>query len=461
MTVAGRRAAYERERERLVAQYTAIPPGAPVRLAKKTSNLFRARSAVGAGLDVSGLSGVLEVDARGRTADVLGMTTYEELVDATLRFGLMPLVVPQLKTITLGGAVAGLGVESTSFRDGLPHESVLELEALTGDGRIVVATAGNEHAELLAGFPNSYGTLGYALRLRIELAPVHPYVALRHVRFRSAADLAEVVDRIGRGRDFQGEPVDFCDGTWFGPTECYLTLGRWSDEAPGGVSDYGGRQIYYQSLRRRDRDVLTVRDYLWRWDTDWFWCSRSFGVQRPAVRQLIPRRWLRSDVYWRLFALERRYGVKRGYDRWRGRPEHEDVVQDVEVPVARLAEFLDVFGREVPISPAWLCPVRVRAAPPGGGRWPLYPLEPAETYVNVGFWAGVPLAAGEPADAHNRLVERLVADLGGLKSLYSSAHYDADEFWATYGGEAYRLLKKRYDPGGRLLDLYEKAVRGR
>ena len=46
------------------------------------------------------------------------MTTYEDLVDATLPHGLMPLVVPQLKTITLGGAVTGLGIESTSFRNG-------------------------------------------------------------------------------------------------------------------------------------------------------------------------------------------------------------------------------------------------------------------------------------------------------------------------------------------------------
>ena len=34
-----------------------------------------------------------------------------------------------------------------------------------------------------AAFPNSYGTLGYATRLRIELEPVGRAVALRHVRF--------------------------------------------------------------------------------------------------------------------------------------------------------------------------------------------------------------------------------------------------------------------------------------
>ena len=67
---------------------------------------------------------MLSVDPDGRTAEVGGLTTYEDLVDATLAHGLMPLVVPQLKTITLGGAVTGLGIESSSFRNGLPHESV-------------------------------------------------------------------------------------------------------------------------------------------------------------------------------------------------------------------------------------------------------------------------------------------------------------------------------------------------
>ncbi len=108
----------------LRASYAAIPAGSPVRLAKSTSNLFRPRTAVGAGLDVSGLAGVLEVDPVTRTAQVQGMCTYEDLVDATLAHGLVPTVVPQLRTITLGGAVTGLGIESTSFRHGLPHDHV-------------------------------------------------------------------------------------------------------------------------------------------------------------------------------------------------------------------------------------------------------------------------------------------------------------------------------------------------
>ena len=126
---------------RLRQSYEAIPAGAPVRLAKRTSNLFRPRAEVTApGLDVSGLRGVVALDPRARTADVQGMCTYEDLVDVTVAHGLMPLVVPQLRTITLGGAVTGLGIESTSFRNGLPHESVLEMDVLTGAGDLVTAT---------------------------------------------------------------------------------------------------------------------------------------------------------------------------------------------------------------------------------------------------------------------------------------------------------------------------------
>ncbi|HEY7989601.1 MAG TPA: FAD-binding protein, partial [Lapillicoccus sp.] len=111
---------------RLLDDLAALSPDAPVRLGKRTSNLFRQRTTDSTRLDVSDLNHVVDLDPVSRTARVQGMTTYEDLVAATLPHGLMPLVVPQLRTITLGGAVTGLGIEASSFRSGLPHESVLE-----------------------------------------------------------------------------------------------------------------------------------------------------------------------------------------------------------------------------------------------------------------------------------------------------------------------------------------------
>ena len=435
--------------ERIRAEFAGLPADSPVRLHKQTSNLFRPRAKAGPGLNPAGFDAVIDVDVEARTADVGGMTTYEDLADATLAHGLMPLVVPQLKTITLGGAVTGLGIESSSFRNGCPHESVVEMDVLTGTGDIVTAAPHNEHSDLYYGFPNSYGSLGYALRLRIELEPVKPFVHLRHRRYDDITSCADDIARLC------AEPEQaFLDGVWFGPREIYLTLGTWADDAPY-TSDYTKDAVYYRSLQSRTEDWLTVRDYLWRWDTDWFWCSRAFGAQQPVVRRMWPKRWLRSDVFWRLVALERRYGVKQRIDAARGKPAIEYVIQDIEVPVEHLGEFIDFLDRQTGMSPVWLCPLKQRDP---DVTWDLYPLDASTTYVNVGFWGGVDLPRGESEPFHNRAIECAVADLGGRKSLYSTAFYPEDEFWAAYGGPAYELLKKTYDPHNRFPGLYDKTV---
>ncbi|RHW24540.1 FAD-binding oxidoreductase [Nocardioides immobilis] len=447
--------------DRLGTSYTAIPPGEPVRLAKQTTNLFRARAASSApGLDVSGLTGVIAVDpdpADGPpTADVQGMCTYEDLVDATLPHGLMPQVVPQLRTITLGGAVTGLGIESTSFRNGLPHESVLEMDIFTGAGEVVTVGPGDE---LFDAFPNSYGSLGYATRLRIALERVAPYVALRHVRFDDPGLLAKSIEEITQTKEHDGRPVDGLDGVAFAPGEYYLTLARWTDDPSGGietqVSDYTGQKVYYRSIQQRQTDLLTIYDYLWRWDTDWFWCSGAFGAQHPLVRRLWPASRRRSDVYMRLLKLDRQFAIADRLDRRAGRPLRERVVQDIEVPVDRLAEFLDWFDAEIGMRPVWLCPLVAHRA------WTAYPLEPGSTYVNVGFWGTVHVGPDAAQAPKNRAIEAKVHELGGHKSLYSEAFYDADTFDRLYNGPALAAVKRRYDPDDRLTTLYDKAVRSR
>jgi FAD/FMN-containing dehydrogenase len=442
---------------RLRQQYLSLPPGSKVRLAKPTSNLFRfadERRRAPASLDISPFTGVPSVDPVRRIAVTGGMTSYEDLADATLRHGLMPLVVPQLKTITIGGAVCGLGIESTSLRNGLPHESVLEEDILTGDGRIVTAAAEGEHADLYRGFPNSYGTLGYALWLTIELEPVAPYVHLHHFRFGNPRDCMAAIAQIAADGSYRGHQADFVDGTAFSPDELYLTVGAYSEIAPW-LSDYTRQRIYYQSIRGPRDDFLTIRDYLWRWDTDWFWCSRAFGVQRPLVRAAWPRRYRRSDVYRKLVAIDRRHGLSRAISRRRGEPATESVIQDVEIPVENAAEFYDFFAAQIGMSPVWLCPLRLRSEQ----SWPLYPLRPGQVYVNFGFWGTVPLPPGAGNGHFNTKIEDKVTELGGHKGLYSTSYYSRDEFSRLYNEPFCERLKRQFDPDGRLAGRYDKCVR--
>ena len=159
---------------RLRASYDAIPAGAPVRLAKRTSNLFRARRACRRpGLDVSGPRRRDRGRRRRRgsaTADVQGMCTYEDLVDVTLPRGLIPFVVPQLRT----HHARRRGHRPRHRVDVVPQRAAARVGARDGRAhrRRARSSPPGPGDDLFDAFPNSYGSLGYATRLRIELEPV-------------------------------------------------------------------------------------------------------------------------------------------------------------------------------------------------------------------------------------------------------------------------------------------------
>jgi FAD/FMN-containing dehydrogenase len=431
----------------LAEQIRAGTGGAPVGLSKDTSNLFRDRKQQAKRrLDVRAFNEVLDIDAQARLVEVEGMTPYAKLVDAMLARGLMPAVVPQLKSITIGGAAAGVGIEATSFRYGLVHETLQELEILLPDGRIVIATPDNEHRDLFYGFPNSYGTLGYALKLKALAVPVKPYVKVTHTRHDEPPAFFAALEAACRG------DADFVDGVVFGPRELVLSEARFVDSAPW-TSDDTFEKIYYRSLRERGVDYLTARDYIWRWDTDWFWCSKNLGAQNLLVRRLLGRERLNSVFYTKVMRWNSRWGLTNRVDTLLGL-HRESVIQDVDIPFGNAAAFLEFFQREIGILPIWTCPVRPYRS---DAHFTLFPMQDA-LYVNFGFWDVVRRRHAFEAGHHNRLVEDKVAELGGIKSLYSDAFYDEARFWRIYGGPDYRALKARYDPEARARDLYQKCV---
>ncbi|MDZ7747732.1 MAG: hypothetical protein U5K43_01965 [Halofilum sp. (in: g-proteobacteria)] len=174
------------------------------------------------------------------------------------------------------------------------------------------------------------------------------------------------------------------------------------------------------------------------------------------MRRLLGRRRLNSVTYQKIMRWNARWGLTRRLNRLLG-VHTESVIQDVDIPVAHAAEFLDFFDREIGIRPVWICPVRAWRR---DRRFDLYPLDPDTLYVNFGFWDVIRTREGYPGGHFNRKVERKVAELGGIKSLYSSSYYTEDEFWRQFDREAYTRLKRRYDPDARLKDLYGKTVRG-
>jgi FAD/FMN-containing dehydrogenase len=440
---------YTEKKQKLINELSDAKKNGNVALGKNTSNLFRHRKQTNTKrIDVRHFNNVISIDEENLIVEVEGMTTYEELVDETLKYGFMPAVVPQLKSITIGGAVTGVGIESSSFKYGLVHETITEIEVMLSSGDVVVCTKENENKDLFFGFPNSYGTLGYILKLKTMLVPVKKYVHVKHLKYDNSSKYFDDIEKLCNEKK-----VDFIDGTVFNEKEMYITTGEFVDKAPY-TSKYDFLEIYYKTIMTRKEDFLTTKDYIWRWDTDWFWCSKHFFVQNKLMRLLFGKKRLGSVTYSKI----RRFvgGHKFISNLMQFIKRTESVIQDIEIPIKSCPDFIEFFHKEIRIKPVWICPTSPYDK---NSEYSLYLMEYGKLYINFGFWDTI--ESNKEDGYYNKKIESKVSSLGGKKSLYSDSYYTENEFWDLYNKNKYDVLKNKHDPKKIFSDLYSKTVLGK
>lgn len=435
---------YELKVARLTSNWQSGP--GPLRLEKSTiSNLFRyqPRGAAARRLSLGEFNHVLGLDAAARTVEVEGLTTYETVVRYCLERGFLPLVAPELKHITVGGATVGIGIESTCFRYGFVHDGLREADVLLPGGTIVTARPDNEHADLFNALPNSYGTLGYILRAKIALHPAGPFVHLHMEKFRNAAAYLEALRVATESPD-----LHFVEGLFFGDNRFFLMTGRFVDKAPW-CDDIVRRSVFYKLVETRRDVYLSTFDYIFRYDPDWFWNVPETGFY-DLFRRHAPLRWRNSAFYTKYVAAKRKALGKLGIHDERMEP----LIQDWEVPWRHGEELIrfaidnvDLGGR-----PWAAVPIKAPRSPT------LYPVVPNELYFNLGCYCQVQRPVGMPPYHYTKILDRKCFDLGGIKMLYSSTFLSEAEFDALYNGAAYRKLKAKYDAGGNAQTLYKKVA---
>lgn len=136
-------------------------------------------------LDLRHLTSVLEV--REDTVRVQAKCTFGDLVEQTLLRSAskkIPAVVPEFKSITVGGAIMGGALASTSFRYGQVSDTALQYTVLLASNSSIVKVT--PYHDLFHALPGSYGTLGILLDATLQLIPVmeyHPYVQMDVLQF--------------------------------------------------------------------------------------------------------------------------------------------------------------------------------------------------------------------------------------------------------------------------------------
>ncbi|MCH8502937.1 MAG: FAD-binding oxidoreductase [Ectothiorhodospiraceae bacterium] len=439
---------YDERLEKLQSTISGCPSGA-LRITKRTtSNLFRyqgRQATTGDRVSLRDFNHVLGLCSRSRTLEVEGLATYEQIVDATLPHGFLPTVTPELKHITIGGATVGIGIESSCHRHGFVHDGLVEADVLLPDGRVVTCTADNAHAELFHALPNSYGTLGYILRAKIRLIPAQPYVRVRHTRYRDVTGYLEAMQQAVSQAD-----SDFIEGLFYDGDALYLTRGELAADAPDVVDIY--ETIYYKTAGRISDFFLPTKQYIFRYDPDWFWNVPDSPAYN-LFRRLAPRALRNSGFYNRYSAWKN--GVLAALKVPRNKTM-EPLIQDWQVPWEQAEHLIGFVLEHVDLKgyPWVALPIVPQSSPT------LYPLEPQRLYFNLGCYCLTPKPQADREFHYTRIIDEECFRLGGLKMLYSSTFMDRQSFDRSYNGTGYERLKRRYDPEGRVPSLFEKAVEG-
>lgn len=439
---------YQSKKQRLHKQFLShAQMDQPIRLKKKTSNLFRHRQKKSANwLDLNQFNRVISIDPVTLVAEVEGLTTYEDFVTESLKFNCLPAIVPELKSITVGGAIAGLGAESSSFKYGWVHETATELEILLATGEVITATPTNEHGHLFYAFPSSYGTLGYVLKAKMRLIPIKPFVKIERLHFTDASLFFKKLDELAN----HPQEIDYIDAVAM-DDHLIINLGYFVDQAPY-VSNYKYMHIYYHSIPRKNQDYLTTEDYIWRWDPDWFWCSKYFFMENPGIRLLLGKWLLKSTVYWRIMHFINTNKWAKWLSGFYGK-QTETIIQDLQIPIEHALEFYQFFKNEIHINPMLICPIKINTAL---DQFLFCKMDKNKLYINFGAYGNF-IPSDQEKGYFNKQIEKKVIGCGGNKWLYSNVFYSETEFWQLFDKSAYMAIKKQYDPQARFGDIYSKC----
>jgi FAD/FMN-containing dehydrogenase len=418
---------------RIAAALRACTAGKPVSLKKrgvphqvpKAGDLRRRDQRV----DVADLDEILSIDVERRIAVAESGVTFAELVKATMKHDLLPVVVPELKTITVGGAVAGCSIESTSYLNGGFHDSCLEYEVITADGRVLTCTPDNEHALVFQMEHGAFGTLGVLSKLTFRLMPAKAYVRVSYEQYRTLPDYLAAIER-----HFQARDVDFMDGIIHSPELYVLSLGHFVDEAPY-TSRYDWMRIYYQSTKTRREDYLRTENYLFRYDR---------GVTNVRPKSFLGRALfgkLLASTEWLWLASKLPFLL---------RSERPTITLDMFVPFSKASEFMAWYAINLGHFPIWCVPYR---------RVRDYEWLTDSFWKNLGDeqlfldLAVYGMRQHGPVNRH-RLVEEELARIGGIKTLISHNYYPETEFWSIWNRENYDRVKALTDPKHLFRNLY-------
>jgi len=354
------------------------------------------------------------VDTRGKTVDVEGGVVWRDLVHQLAPEGLVPPVLTNNLSVTVGGTLSIAGIGLSSFRYGTQGDNVEELDVVTGTGELIRCDR-ERRADLFWGAIAGLGQVGVITRAKLRLRPMK---AMTRTYYLLYDDLRRFLEDTRRAMD---------SGRWD-------HLESWASPCPQGTKPVGGR-----------RQVFA------RWFYP-FHLTVEFDPNRPPddaalLEGLTPSENLYTDDVPTLDFLERMLPV---FELWKqgGTWEHVHAWVETVLPWDRAVDCIESVLPDLP--PSILVGGHVLLWPAKGNtsQSKLFMRPQGENLIGFGILPAIPPRFWERARPMLENLSRLSILMGGKRYLSGYIDWTPEEWREHFGQqwEPFAALKSAYDP---------------
>ena len=385
-------------------------------------------------LDLHQFNNIIHIDYVNQYIEVEGSTYIHTILNELTLYNWIIQVPPDMYHLTISGLIAGIGGGSSSFKYGFIHDNIIEMDILTGVGEIINCSK-THNSKLFYSIPNSLGTLGYILKLKLKIRKATSYIRVNYIHFDDSDKYFQAL------YDYSNNPnIDFLEGTIFNPTHLVLIIGYFQYNLPPNSNLFNHTHVFWQNLKDKNLTLqfFTLNDYIWRWDPDMYYTTMETSpwTRNSFLRNLIPKCVLKSTIY-------------RGFANLLNFKHNALDCNDILIPIKQSHTFFQWFSQHYSLYPIYICPVKSQND---------FTLFKKDFYCDFGIGYGVNFNTNERPPNLDFILEDKILEFQGTKLLYTPYFSSEDKFWKTIktNQTTYNNLKKNYDPYNKFLSLYQK-----
>ena len=291
---------------------------------------------------------IIELNTTTKVVHVGAMIEIGKLMNYLYPLGYALPVVPEYKSLTVGGLIVGAGgISSSSFKYGYFHVHCIEYTVVLGNGEIIKVSK-EKHAELFNALPLSYGTLGTIVDIKISIIKIKPNVLLEIENITSEKEVEMVVNN---SKDY-----DFIEGIMYSKDRIVIIKATFVDKLFYPVIDntMWYDEYYYQYINNYSKQgikrcSMNGLEYYFRHDRGAYWIGKSLLGDHEIGRAINPFLNHASDKH----NLSHRV-LRQIFD------YNKVIMDDVMIDFSLLSNVVSLIDSTYSIYPLWLCPCRMQ-----------------------------------------------------------------------------------------------------